>query len=586
MLCPGPGHSAKDRSLSVKLDAGAPDGFVVHSFSTDDPIACRDYVREKAGLPAFKSNGNARQRVSDDVITRAVMAAAGAQTRNSKPSGKVAKTYDYTDADGVLLYQVRRYEPKDFDQRAPDGNGGWIDNLDQLKGRRVLYRLPELLTFPDATVFITEGEKDADRVAGLALCATTVASGKWTGECTQALSGRDVIILEDNDAAGRKKALATAQALHDSAKTIRIVSLPDLADGGDVSDWLDADPHRADQLTDICVDAPVWSLPSIEVKFVGADAPVFNARELNDMRFEPIKYVVPGIIVEGLTLIAGKPKIGKSWLLLHAGVAVASGSFTMGLIKCPEGDVLYCALEDNPRRLQSRLTKLLGIGREWPSRLEFRCEMPRLTAGGIDVIKQWIEKAAQPRLIIIDTLAMVRTPPKSRTQTMYDADYEAVLELRTLANKYNVAIILVHHLRKQEADDAFDTVSGTLGLTGAPDTVLVLKRETNGNTILHGRGRDLVEIEKAMIFNKEACTWTITGDAHEVKLTSERVLILDALREAEKPVGPKEVASATGMKAVNVRKLLSRLARDGDIQKANFGKYTLDAKQREPEQAA
>src|SRR5258708_5622000 len=81
---------------------------------------------------------------------------------------------------------------------------------------------------------------------------------------------------------------------------------------------------------------------------------------LQSMTFTPIKYIVPGIFVEGLPLFAGKPKIGKSWMLLHAGVAVARGGFTLGELKCIEGDVLYCALEDNERRLQSRMTKLFG----------------------------------------------------------------------------------------------------------------------------------------------------------------------------------------------------------------------------------
>ena len=123
----------------------------------------------------------------------------------------------------------------------------------------MLYRWPELLKYPDGTVFFCEGEKDADRVAALGYCATTVAAGKWTEECVTALAGRDVIILEDNDNAGRAKALATAQALHGTAKTIRIVSLPDLPDKGDVSDWLDADPRRAEKLADVCFDVRVWT---------------------------------------------------------------------------------------------------------------------------------------------------------------------------------------------------------------------------------------------------------------------------------------------------------------------------------------
>ena len=173
ILAPGPGHGASDRSLSVKLDANAPDGFVVHSFANDDTFACRDYVREKAGLGSFKPNG---------------------QGRNSdRPKSRVVAEYDYTDENSTLLYQVVRYDPKDFRQRRPDGNGGWIWNLGNTW--RVLYRLPELLQFPDATVFVCEGEKDADRVASLGHCATTVASGKWTDDCIKPLAGRDIIVL-------------------------------------------------------------------------------------------------------------------------------------------------------------------------------------------------------------------------------------------------------------------------------------------------------------------------------------------------------------------------------------------------------
>jgi hypothetical protein len=250
---PGPGHSAADRSLSVKLDSNAPDGFVVNSFSDDDPIACKDCVREKIGLPAFKPNGHKQQQIPEDLIARAVMAAAVAQSRDDKPKGRIVTTYDYTDADSALLYQVVRYDPKDFRQRRPNGDGGWIWKLDE---RRVPYRLPELLKYPDGTIFICEGEKDADRVAALGHCATTVAGGKWTDECVRALADRHIFILQDNDDAGRAKALAAANALHGTAASIRIIPLPDLPDKSDVSDWLDADPRRAEKLERVCYDVP------------------------------------------------------------------------------------------------------------------------------------------------------------------------------------------------------------------------------------------------------------------------------------------------------------------------------------------
>ena len=127
----------------------APDGFLVHCFAGDDPIACKDYVREKLGLPAFKSNGgNGRHRASDDAVERALMAAVQGQA-DSKPKGRIVASYDYTDADGTLLYQVLRLEPKSFRQRKPDGNGGWNWSLGG--ARRIPYRWPELLQFPDAT---------------------------------------------------------------------------------------------------------------------------------------------------------------------------------------------------------------------------------------------------------------------------------------------------------------------------------------------------------------------------------------------------------------------------------------------------
>jgi hypothetical protein len=145
-IVPGPGHSAADRSLAIKLDSNAPEGFLAHSFAGDDPIECRDYVRRKAGLPAWKPH-NGHRRAIDDAIERALKAAATAQS-NGKPK-KVVATYDYTHENGALLYQAVRYEPKDFRQRRPDGNGGWVWELGDV--RRVPYRSPELLRFPDAT---------------------------------------------------------------------------------------------------------------------------------------------------------------------------------------------------------------------------------------------------------------------------------------------------------------------------------------------------------------------------------------------------------------------------------------------------
>jgi hypothetical protein len=256
ILCPGPGHSRQDRSLSVKLDPTAPDGFIVHSFAGDDPIICKDHVRERLGLEPFKPNGNGKMASSH--FDRMAKRVANGSVSDVDP---VIATYVYTDKDGAPLYRVCRRASKDFFQQHPDGRGDWATG----RGghHTVPYRWAELARYPDATVFVCEGEKDADRVAGLGTCATTISGGaKWNEETVAALAGRDCLILEDNDAEGQRKALEAAHALHGRAKSLRIVRLPGLPDKGDVSNWLEADPERnLDALTAIAFAAPLWAPP-------------------------------------------------------------------------------------------------------------------------------------------------------------------------------------------------------------------------------------------------------------------------------------------------------------------------------------
>jgi hypothetical protein len=169
LVCPGPGHSRQDRSLSVRLDPNARDGFVVHSFAGDDPIICKDHVRERLRIEALKPNGKVRP------------ADNSANPATSTIGFSVVATYVYTEPDDAPLYRVRRLASKKFIQERADGRGGWLPGLNGQ--RTVPYRWPELVKYPDATVFICEGEKDADRVASLGACATTISgSAKWTEE--------------------------------------------------------------------------------------------------------------------------------------------------------------------------------------------------------------------------------------------------------------------------------------------------------------------------------------------------------------------------------------------------------------------
>jgi hypothetical protein len=354
---PGPLHSPKDRSLSVRLDPAAPDGFLVYSFAEDDPIICRDYVREKCGLPAFSPNENRELVQIKDVapgrqaVDDATIAAALATIKAIPPQpSKIVKTYDYTDATGALLYQVCRLEPKSFRQRRPHKNGGWIWEAGE---QRVLYRLLELLQYPDATVFLTEGEKDADRVAELGHCATTVASGKWTPECVQALADRDVWILQDNDDAGRKRAREAAEALHGTSKTIRIVQLPGLADKGDISDWLDADRYNTDKLVDVCANAPLWqpnATPDNKPAENGSKDSKPDAIKLTFfdelVKVAPKPWLIKNVIARGETSSwIAPPGKGKSALLVDIAVHLANGKNWRGYRTKGRCGVVYFAIE-------------------------------------------------------------------------------------------------------------------------------------------------------------------------------------------------------------------------------------------------
>lgn len=158
-----------------------------------------------------------------------------------KPERRIVATYEYVDEQGALLFQAVRFDPKEFRQRRPDGRGGWIYDI---KGvRRILYRLPELLTAdPAFPVFLVEGEKDVDNLRAVGLVATCnpMGAGKWNNDYTKALSGRRVVLLPDNDEPGRKHRDLVAGKLAGIVYELKIVDLPNLPEHGDVSDWLAA----------------------------------------------------------------------------------------------------------------------------------------------------------------------------------------------------------------------------------------------------------------------------------------------------------------------------------------------------------
>jgi hypothetical protein len=175
---------------------------------------------------------------------------------SSRTPHSIVARYPYRDERGILLFEVVRFEGKRFAQRQPDGRGGWVWSLDGM--RRVPYRLPELLSTVGA-VHVTEGEKDADRLADLGLTATCnpCGAGNWRPEFNEFFTGRDVVILPDNDGPGLAHADDVAHSLYSVAKSVRVVWLSGLPEKGDVSDWLDAG-HAIQELEKTSAQTPLW----------------------------------------------------------------------------------------------------------------------------------------------------------------------------------------------------------------------------------------------------------------------------------------------------------------------------------------
>jgi hypothetical protein len=308
--------------------------------------------------------------------------------------------------------------------------------------------------------------------------------------------------------------------------------------------------------------------------------PLTTFEELGAMQFEPTKFLVPDLIpAEGVTLICSKPKAGKSWLCLDLVLSVAMDRDCLGGRRPLQGNALLLALEDSKRRLRSRGEKLLAehFG-AWPRTVAVATQWPRVDQDGLDRIRQWAldvrAEGKAPVLVVIDVLKMVR-PSGQEKKTIYAQDYEALQGLRVLAQELSLAIVVTHHVRKTAADDAQDTISGSLGLSASADCTIVLERQPDGNFVLDVRGRDVEHVQLAATFSKETCQWSVTGDAAAARLSETRRAILSVLTDADDGMTPAEIATAAEIKPNHARVTLFRMAKDGEIRKDRRGRYTL-----------
>ena len=302
-------------------------------------------------------------------------------------------------------------------------------------------------------------------------------------------------------------------------------------------------------------------------------AGLVSASELEAMTLPELTFIVEGILPAGLALLVSKPKIGKSFMSLGLGLAVARGEPFLGRATL-QGDVLYYALEDNHRRIKRRL-RMLGGPAALPSNLHFAVEAEAINGGLQDEIKAWIDWADLPRLVVIDTMARVM-PEAKANQSEYDHTTQVLGKLQRFALDRDVLILLVHHSNKnQQADDVFDRVLGSTGINGVMDTMLVLSRQRGQlDAKLSVTSRDVEEIEEDIQRTPDG-GWQLLAAPLTDKLgvTSERLDVMTAI--AAGYTRTSEIASLLGKSDSTVSEQLDALQEKGHVVNVSWGRYGL-----------
>jgi hypothetical protein len=292
-------------------------------------------------------------------------------------------------------------------------------------------------------------------------------------------------------------------------------------------------------------------------------------------------WAIPGLLPEGVSLLAGKPKMGKSWLALSLAISIAQGENALGSLPTNQGTVLYLGLEDNEQRICSRVGKL---AQGTPPALFWSGSCAPLTTGGLTDLEAWIAAATAPRLVVIDTFARVRAQNGMSNGSVYADDYAAITPLKYLAEQYHLSILLIHHLRKSGASDPMDEISGSTGLTGATDCNMVLQRERGQNkAALHITGRDVEDQVLKLSFDDQNGRWSLNAAPDDEKpLSPVRESILSLLAQKDHPLSPSEIATALDLENDVVRKKLSLMKKDGQVLSETYGLYQLKPPVPEP----
>ncbi len=245
------------------------------------------------------------------------------------------------------------------------------------------------------------------------------------------------------------------------------------------------------------------------------DLQTISMADLFDTVYQPRQCVVENFLYAGTYLFVGAPKVGKSFFMAQLGYAVSCGTPLWGY-KTTQGDVLYLALEDNYARLQQRLSAMYDT--QTTPHFHLAVLAQTLREGLEQQLTWFVKQHPNTRLIIIDTLKKIRD--KEAEQYSYSNDYDVVDALKSFAEKHNLCLLIVHHTRKQTAEDAFETISGSNGLMGAADGAFIMQKQkrVEGKATLDITGRDQQDQKLHLQFDNTKFVWNLSSVENEMVL--------------------------------------------------------------------
>jgi len=292
-----------------------------------------------------------------------------------------------------------------------------------------------------------------------------------------------------------------------------------------------------------------------------------TAAEIMKTEYPPLKYIIPGIIPEGLCMIVGSPKTGKTLLISHLCAAVSHGGFFMGSIECEQREVLFLALEDNERRLKDRMIKQGGLAND-----KLFIETPETWTGGIGALRSYLKEYPETGLVIIDTLFKF-SPIEDSNE--YGKTYKPIALIQEIAAETRIPIILIHHCRKggnnNNGDGWTDESMGSQGLIAAVDTLILLQRKDGKNEgSMRIKGRDVEEKCYDLLFDRDICTWKLIGESEIVKGDPKaQAEILSLLENNPEGLKTSDIASMLGKKDNAISNTLKTLNDKGKATKTN-----------------